>query len=129
MVDERARLLAIVADVIGLLRAQRRRARQQRRVLLASADGGAHVVALFDSDGVLGDKRITRNVARFSSCANGRWPAGAVRMPGDTGALMRANGIDVLELIYGREIPSLPAVFKTTQQDAILGLSDEGMAT
>lgn len=103
---EQVRLLAIVVEVLGLLRAQRRRARHQRRVLLASADGGAHVVALFDSAGRMGDRRITRLVARFAGCANGRWPAGAMVLPGDTGGLLRRDGVDVLELIYGRENPS-----------------------
>lgn len=99
---EQVRLLAIVVEVLGLLRAQRRRARHQRRVLLASADGGAHVVALFDSVGELADRRITRNVARFAICANGRWPAGAMVLPGDTGGLLRRDGVDVLEMIYGQ---------------------------
>ena len=102
MADERTRVLAIVVEVLGLLRAQRRRARHQRRVLLASADGGAHVVALVDSAGRMADRRITRNVARFSGCANGRWPAGAMVLPGDTGGLLRRDGVDVLELIYGK---------------------------
>lgn len=103
MHDERARALAVVAEVLGLLRSQRRRARGRRRVLLASADGGAHVVALFDSAGRMADKRITRNVARFAACADGRWPADALPLPADTGALLRANGADVLELIYERK--------------------------
>ena len=102
MVDERTRVLAIVVEVLGLLQAQRRRARHRRRVLLVSADDGAHVVVLFDSAGRMGDRRITRNVARFSGCANGRWPAGAMVMPGDTGGLLRRDGVDVLELIYGQ---------------------------
>ena len=93
---EQVRLLAIVVEVLGLLRAQR------RRVLLASADGGAHVVVLVDSAGRMGDRRITRLVARFAGCANGRWPAGAMVLPGDTGGLLRRDGVDVLELIYGQ---------------------------
>jgi len=104
MSDERLHLLAVVADVLGQVRAQHRRARGRQRLVFASADGGQHWVVLLDSTGRMGDKRITRNVARFAACADGRWPADSIILPADTPTLAAAAGADVLALRYGAPI-------------------------
>lgn len=99
--DPRAMALAVVLEVLGLVRAQRRRARDRRRLVFASADDGQHWVCVLDSDGVLGDHRMTRNVARFSWCSDGRWPAGVLKLSSDWPALSMRAGADVLALRYG----------------------------
>jgi hypothetical protein len=98
---ERAAALAVVLEVLGLVRAQRRRARDRRRLVFASADDGARWVCVLDSDGVLGDRRMTRNVARFAWCSSGRWPAGVLKLSSDWPSLSMRAGADVLMLRYG----------------------------
>jgi len=101
MNDERARRGAALVEALGLVRAQRRRARGRRRLVFASADDGAHWVILLDSTGRMGDKRITRAVGRFAACADGRWPADSIILPAATPTLAAAAGADVLMLRYG----------------------------
>ncbi len=87
-----------------MVRAQHRRARGRHRLVFASADDGAHWVAVLDSTGRMADKRITRNVARFAACADGRWPADALILPADTPSIAAAAGADVLALRYGAPV-------------------------
>lgn len=98
--DPRAMALAVVLEVLVLVKAQRRRARDRRRLVFASADDGARWVCVLDSDGTFGDHRMTRNIARFSWCSSGQWPD-QVRHASDFPALFVRTGADVLMLRYG----------------------------
>ena len=104
---DRVRRGAALVEALGLVRAQRRRARGRRRLVFSSADDGAHWVALLDSTGRMADRRITRNVARFGACADGRWPADALILPGDTPDTLAARVLIAEHQLYPRVLANL----------------------